>query len=419
MPERRQSKAALPAVRPRRLAYLVSTYPTLSMIFVLREVRGLRALGFQIETASINPPDRPMEKMTADEASEASHTYCVKRHGLPGALLAHITALFNNAKGYGRGLALVNRMAELDLKRWFYQFMYLTEALMVGRWMRQKELAHLHVHLASQAATVGLYVKTIFGFGYSITVHGPDEFFDAGRQALGRKAAAADFLCCISSFARSQMMKHSAYMYWHKMVVTPLGVDVEQFAARPEREAAEVFEILCVGRLVAAKGQHMLIDAVAQLTEEGRKVRLRLVGGGAGAETLRVHTARLDQPEIVVFEGPINQDRIRDFYAQADVFALPSFAEGLPVVLMEAMAMEIPCLSTHINGIPEMIRDGQDGLLVPPSDLESLTHALRRLMDDPKLRLRLARNGRKRIVERYNLPRNLERLAAVFSELVL
>ncbi|WP_420239649.1 glycosyltransferase family 4 protein [Telmatobacter bradus] len=418
MPDKRQTKTASPAPHPRRLAYLVSTYPTLSMIFVLREVLGLRALGFQIETASINPPDRSTEAMTADEAAEAAHTYCVKRHSVRGALVAHLKTLYHHSKGYGCGMELVGRLAGLDLRQWFYHAMYFTEALMVGRWMQKKDLTHLHVHLASQAATVGLYVKTIFGFGYSITVHGPDEFYDAERQLLGRKAAAADFLCCISSFARSQMMKHSAYMYWHKMVVTPLGVDVEQFTPRPEREAPDVFEILCVGRLVATKGQHMLIDAVGQLVAEGRKVRLRLVGSGPDDETLHVHTSRLDHPECIIFEGPVNQDRIRSFYAQADAFAIASFAEGLPVVLMEAMAMEIPCVTTHINGIPEMIRDGQDGLLVPPSDRESLTHALRRLMDDPKLRQRLAKNGRKRIVERYNLPRNLERLAAVFSELV-
>ena len=391
---------------PRSLAYLISTYPTLSMIFVLREIAELRKLGFQIETASINHPDRPLDKMTDDEAAEAKRTFCVKRAGIFSALAAHLRTATSNLSGYLRGVLLVHRLAGLDLRRFFFHAMYFTEALMVGQWMRRNTLRHLHTHLAQQAATVGLYTQTVFRVGFSITVHGPDEFYDAAGQLLGRKAAAADFLCCITSFARSQMMKHSSYMHWHKMLVAPLGVD------------PEIFEILCVGRLVPAKGQHMLIDAVDRLRAEGRKVRLRLVGAGPDGASLKIHTARLDLSGNVVFEGAINQDSIRALYAQADIFALPSFAEGLPVVLMEAMSMEIPCVTTHIAGIPEMIRDGLDGLLVHASDLEALVTALTRLIDDEKLRRKLGKNARKRIVERYNLTGNVERLARIFSDQV-
>lgn len=418
MNDDRSTPIPAPGLAPRSIAYLISTYPALSMIFVLREIVELRKLGFHIETASINRPDRPLKKMTEQEAEEAGNTYCVKRAGAIAALAAHLRTLFQCPAGYLRGVLLVHRLSGLDLKRFFFHAMYFTEAAMLGHWMHRKGLHHLHTHLAQQAATVGLYTKTIFRTGFSITVHGPDEFYDARPQLLGRKAAAADFLCCITSFARSQMMQQSAFRNWSKMIVVPLGVDPELFTPPPARPTPEVFEILCVGRLVAAKAQHMLIDAVERLAAEGRKVRLRLVGAGPDEASLKVHTARLDHPNTVLFEGPVNQDRIRALYAQADIFSLPSFAEGLPVVLMEAMAMEIPCVTTYIAGIPEMIRDGVDGLLVPASDLEALVAALARLMDDEKLRRKIAKNGRKRIVERYNLTKNVERLARVFSELI-
>jgi glycosyltransferase involved in cell wall biosynthesis len=294
--------------------------------------------------------------------------------------------------------------------------MYFIEALMVGQCMKRQGLRHLHVHLASQAASVGLFVRTVFGFGYSLTVHGPDEFYDAERQMLAPKIEAADFLCCISSFARSQLMKLSPYEHWHKFVVSPLGVDPEIFAPQPKRTAAERFEILCVGRLTPAKGQHILIDAVERLTQQGRQVRLRLVGNGPDEASLRAHAARGSARECVVLEGAINQDRIREFYATADVFCLPSFAEGLPVVLMEAMAMEIPCVTTHITGVPELIRDGVDGLLVAPSNTDALVTALARLMDDAELRQQIGKSGRARVIERYDLQRNVEKLAAIFAE---
>lgn len=400
------------------LAYLVSQYPNLSMTFVLREVLCLREMGFRVDVASINATDRTREGLTADERAEAERTYYVKTHGLAGALKAHWQTLVTNFSGYRRGLELVVRLARLDLNRLALNFMYFTEALMVGLWMKRSRLRHLHVHLGSQAAGVGLFVRCVFEYGYSITIHGPDEFYDAQGQYLEDKIAAADFICCISSYARSQMMKFSPYSHWHKLVVSRLGVDPALFAPRPARLAPDIIDILCVGRLVPAKGQHILIDAVERLSLRGRRVRLRLVGQGADEPSLRERARRLADPESVVFEGAVNQDRIRTLYAATDIFCIPSFAEGIPVVLMEAMAMEIPCVTTHITGIPELIRDGIDGLLVPPSDVAGLGEALARLMDDADLRERLGKNGRVRILEHYDLRHNVEKLAAIFVERV-
>jgi glycosyltransferase involved in cell wall biosynthesis len=170
-----------------------------------------------------------------------------------------------------------------------------------------------------------------------------------------------------------------------------------------------------VGRLVPAKGQHVLLAAVARLRASGRNLRLRLVGDGPDRASLQAAARRLSIEDAVIFEGAVNQDRIRDLYAKADVFALASFAEGIPVVLMEAMAMEIPCISTWITGIPELIRDSVDGLLVAPSDAEGLASAIARLMDDPELRARLGAAGRSRVIEKYDLRRNVARLADVFD----
>jgi colanic acid/amylovoran biosynthesis glycosyltransferase len=419
MPPASQPEAAEPlqAGGPTRsIAYLSSRYPTLSMTFVLNEVLVLRALGFRIETASINPPDRPPEKLTPTEREEATRTYCVKRHGLLGAAAAHAKTLLGNFPGYFRGVLLAFRLAGLDLSRLLLSLAYFTEGLMVGQWMRRNRQTDLHVHLASQAASVGLFTQRVFRVGYSFTVHGPDEFYDARGQYLTRKIAAADFIVCISSYTRSQLMNLSPHKHWGKMIIARLGVDGMLFSPLPRPSTREAFEILCVGRLTPAKGQHMLIDAIDRLTQLGRRVRLHLVGNGPNYDSLRAHADRLAHSESVVFEGAVNQDRIRSIYAIADVFCLPSFAEGLPVVLMEAMSMQIPCVSTTIAGIPELIRDGIDGLLVPASDLDALVGAIATLMDDEELRNRLAKSGRTRILEHYQLAPNVEKLASIFVE---
>ena len=394
------------------------------MIFVLREVVLLRALGFRIGTASINPPDRKPDHLTPEEREEADRTYCIKRHGIPGALLAHFKTFPVNPAGYFRGLVLVFTLSRLDLARLFLNFMYFSEALMVGQWMRRNRLSHLHVHLASQAASVGLFVHRVFRCGFSLTVHGPDEFYDANGFYLAQKIAAADFIVCISSYACSQLMYLSPCRHWSKFHVCRLGVDPHLFSPLPRLSSTEsspsnrvrVFEILCVGRLTPAKGQHLLLDALRQLLDQGRNVRLRLAGNGPDEFSLRAHAERLNLAGRVIFEGAVNQDRIRSVYAQADVFCLPSFAEGLPVVLMEAMSMRIPCVTTAITGIPELIDHGIEGLLVPPSDLDALVQALATLIDNDALRSSIAISGRKRILAQYDLRTNVEALAAIFVE---
>jgi glycosyltransferase involved in cell wall biosynthesis len=397
-----------------RLAYLVSRYPALSHTFILREVLSLRKQGFDIRVASINPPDRPASELTAEEQSEAETTFCVKQAGLFSLLAASLITLLRHPAGWLRGLAFSIRLGGADLGKMLYGLFYFCEALLLGRWMAAQRLHHLHVHFATPASTVGLIATKIFPVQLSITVHGPDEFYDVPGYRLREKIAGASFICAIGKFARSQLMKVSPPAEWKKFEVSPLGVDPARFAPAAPPRTADGFELICVGRLVPAKGQHLLIGAMGRLLRDGRQVRLRLVGDGPDRPSLERQVAELAIGGAVVFEGPVNQDRIRGLYQAADLFVLPSFAEGIPVVLMEAMAMEIPVLTTFVNGIPELIRHGIDGWLVAPSDEEGLAAAIATLMDDDALRRRLGQAGRARVVECYDLQRNTERLARIY-----
>jgi glycosyltransferase involved in cell wall biosynthesis len=291
---------------------------------------------------------------------------------------------------------------------------YFAEAGVIAQWMRLKNLAHLHVHFATPASTVGTIISKLTGISLSITVHGPDEFYDVSRYHLAEKIESCRFLCTIGRFARSQLMKLSPIAQWDKFEVTPLGVYPENFQARPPKERNGCFEILCVGRLVPAKGQHVLIQSIDRLVRDGENVRLRLVGDGPDRKSLEAMVKALGLSERIWFEGAVNQDNIQEFYRMADAFVLPSFAEGIPVVLMEAMAIQVPCVTTRITGIPELIRDGVDGLLVTPSDDEELTTTIKRLISKPVLCRELGEAGRKRVLSCYNLRTNIQHLADVF-----
>ena len=399
-----------------RLGYLISRYPAISHTFILREVRELRRLGFQIEVASINAVDRPGAQLAGEEREEAARTWYVKAQGAGGALSANFRTLVTRPGAYLRAAWFALGLGGRDIRATVRCAFYFVEAAMVGQWMRRRGLRHLHVHFATPASSVGLIVTRMFPFTFSITVHGPDEFYDVPGYQLERKIAAARLLCTIGLYARSQLMKLASAEHWSKIKVTPLGVDPELFTPAPFRANFDTFEVICVGRLVAAKGQRVLIEAVAKLAAQGRRIRLRLVGDGPDRASLEQAVRDLNATASIVFEGAVNQDRIRNLYREAHVFALASFAEGIPVVLMEAMAMEIPCVTTWITGIPELIRDGVDGLLVGPSDETGLAEAIARLMDDTGLRKRVGAAGRSRVIEKYHLRKNVELLAGVFRE---
>lgn len=396
------------------LAYLVSEYPAFSHTFILHEILRLKARGFEIRVASINDSDRDPSRFTDNEAREAALTYYVKRDGAVGALRALACALRTRPAGVLRGLWYAVRLGRADLGLIVYHLFYFIEALMVGRWMMDQGLRHLHVHFATPASTVGLICRRIFPIGFSFMVHGPDEFYDVSRYRLAEKIAGADFVLTIGAFSRSQLMKLSPPSQWHKFEPCPLGVDPEMFPPVGQRDAVGPVEIICVGRLVPAKGQHILVRAMKRLVDGGVEARLRLVGDGPDRPSLEREARELGLDGVVLFEGAVNQDRVRELYRHADIFALASFAEGIPVVLMEAMAMEIPCVTTFITGIPELIENGRHGLLVAPSDDIALADALARLARDPGLRRQLGAAGRERVMDKYHLDRNTGHLAEVF-----
>jgi glycosyltransferase involved in cell wall biosynthesis len=352
--------------------------------------------------------------MSAVEAEEADKTVYIKSKGAAGGAAIVVKTLLLRPMVFCRGLA-----AALQLGRWspvetLYAFFYFVEALILGDWMRSRGLRHLHIHFSGPVATVGMLASAAWKFSYSLTVHGPDEFYDVEKFYLRQKVECAKFVLCISNFCRSQLMRIAAPEDWDKMHVVKLGIDPEIFS--PLRKQIEpeqrLLEILCVGRLVPSKGQLILLQACAKLRASGHSFHVRLVGAGPDLEHLQAYAEQRGLP--VVFEGAKSHDEIRLLLGCADIFALASFAEGVPIALMEAMAMKVPCVSTCIAGIPELIRDGLDGLLVSASSVEALASALERLIEDPSLRRSLGEAGCRRALELYNLPQNVALLARLF-----
>lgn len=394
-----------------RLAYLLSQYPAVNHVFMLREICRLRSSGFEIHAFSIAAPDRPLTAMTEAERAEVRSTVYVKDAGLVQCAGAHFRTLFTHPFAYFRGLHCALRRAAWSPRTVVYGLFYFTEALVVGRAMMRLRLSHLHTHFSS---TVALLVARTFPVTMSATFHGPMEFDNPEVFRLHEKIGASLFSCAISRYGLSRLMYFSSRSQWPKLELTRLGVDPAEFAARPFRPDPSPLQLLFVGRLAPVKGLYILLDAMDALVRQGHDILLRLAGDGPDRAALerQVQTRRLSR--CVSFLGNVHQDKLREIYRETDVLVLPSFAEGLPVVLMEAMAMEIPCVATWVAGVPELISDGIDGLLTPPADVDALVRALVRLKSDPACRLRFGQRARQRVLQEYDVAENTRRLADVF-----
>ena len=395
-----------------RIAYLVSRYPAINHTFILREIVALRPLGFDIKVIAIRGADRPAEEMTAVERLEQARTSAILPFGTH-FIAAHIATAIRRPAGYASGLLLALKLGRHNLRSVLFHLIYFLEAVVAGYAAQKGGFRHIHSHFSS---TVGLIAARVFGLSLSITIHGPDEFRHAAEFGLREKVAGSLFISTISQYARSQIMLASDPGDWQKIGISRLGVDAAAFAPGPARAAMDEFNVICVGRLSAVKAQRILIAACARLVSAGWRLKLHLVGSGPDEGRLRELSASLGMTENVVFEGARNQDEVIALSRQADVFALASFAEGVPVVLMEAMAMEIPCVATWVNGVPELIRNNEEGLLVAPSDVEGLASAIELLLKDGDLRKRLGRAARRRVLADYDLEKNIFSLAELFQK---
>jgi len=409
-----------------KLAYLCSEYPAISHTFVLREVEALRRLGAAITTFSIRRT--PAERLLSDaDRAAAETTVAILPPSWPGLLGAHLGLALRAPRAYLSTLALALRLAPPGLRGRLWQLFYFAEAVLLWKGCRKRGIRHIHVHLANAAADLAL-LATHLGSGverrqpwsWSFTMHGPTEFADLGHYRLAEKLEDASFVVCISDYARSQLMALSDPGAWDRLDVVRVGIPVDQFTRVSPPETPDPHPtILYIGRLVPEKGQAVLLEAVALLAERGHPVAVTLAGEGALRPELERRAERLGIAPQVTFLGAVGQDRLRDLYESASIFCLPSFAEGVPVVLMEAMAMNLPVVSTRITGIPELIEDGVGGLLVAPGRPDELADQLESLLSDPSLCRELGAQGREAVLREFDAERSAAQLYELFSKRLL
>lgn len=426
-----RSRLPLNGSPPRRLAYLASRYPGATHSFIAREVAELRRLGIDVETISIRAASAD-EVLSEADREERRSTHALVPPTATTLLRAHGRAFLQSPRAYLATLSYALRSGSGGVRAGIWQLFYFAEAVLLWDHCRRRGIEHVHVHFANVGADVAMLAARLVAtagqrgnrLSWSFTMHsqvaqrldGTTDYYDLVRHRLREKVEDARFVACVSDFERGMLMSIVDPVHWTKLHVVHCGVDVREF--RPSGRSADArgpVKVLAVGRLLPLKGHAVLLEAAARLLSAGAPVQITVVGDGPERARLEQLAARLGIDGDVRFAGAVGRDLMPSHYAEANIFCLPSFAEGVPVVLMEAMAAGLPVVATRIAGIPELIRDEESGLLVSPGRPDLLFAAIRRLVESPPLRHRIGAAGRARVEAEFEVRSCARQLATLMQ----
>jgi glycosyltransferase involved in cell wall biosynthesis len=395
------------------LGYLTSAYARASDTFIRGEVRQLRKLGFTVHTFSIRRAE-PEQVVSEDVRQEqASTEYLLD--GKKGRLLSGAiqTALARPGRFF-KAFALAQRCSPSGLKARIWHLAYVIEAAYLAGRLRAKGVQHLHNHIGENSATVAMLAAAMADIPFSLTIHGPGEFDHPMEIALGEKIRRSAFVAAISSFGRSQLWRWCAADQWRKIHIVHCGVD-ESFLGQTPSAPPDNPRLVSIGRLSEQKGQLVLVEAAAAVARDGTKFELVLIGDGPMRVQLETAIQRSGLNGIVRLAGWMDSAAIRRELIASRALVMPSFAEGLPVVIMEALALGRPVLSTAIAGIPELVRDGVNGWLVAAGSASELADGFRRILRTPPADLaRMGEAGADAVGREHNAAIEAGKLAELF-----
>jgi len=402
-----------------RLSYIIGTYPVLTETFIDREIRHLLDAGVDLEIVSIRRPRTDLSPFQRELSKRVTYLLPVS---WPGLAWAQASAMFGRPRTYFGTLAwlLSRRHDGAPRRRTAYHFV---TGVYVARVLRHRRGIHLHAHFVDRAATVALVASRFLDTTYSVTAHAREIYVDAFllRERIGEAAFAAT----CTEYNRRYLVDLVGPKVAPRVVRLYHGLDLQTYLDGPERSpSADRPLLLAVAQLAERKGLHHLIDACRILVDRGRSFTCEIVGDGPLRGELERQVRDLDLSGTVHLTGPLPYPEVVARYPRAAAFVLPCIVtaegdrDGIPNVILEAMAAAVPVVSTPVSGIPEVLRDGDTGLVVPEGDATAIADAVERLLDDPALGVRLGTAARAFVSTEFDLARNINRLVERFEALV-
>ncbi len=398
--------------KPTQIAYFVNQYPKVSHSFIRREILALERQGFEVQRIALRGWDDSLAD--AEDERERARTRYVLKDGMGSLLVASLRSFGAGPLRFLKALRLALAMGWRADRPWPLHLIYLAEAARIVPWMQRFGARHVHAHFGTNSAEVVMLAQALGGPPYSFTVHGPEEFDKPEFLGIKEKVKRAAFVVAVSSFGRSQLYRWIRTSDWAKVQVVHCALE-PAFHAGPAQPLPSAPQLVCVGRLCEQKGQLLLVAAVGQLHRKGIALSLVLAGDGEMRAELEALIAQQGLRDVVRITGWISSAQVRDEILAARALVLPSFAEGLPVVIMEAMALRRPVLTTYVAGIPELVRAGEGGWLFPAGDVDALAAVLETFLATPLATLEtMCQAGYQRVLERHSIALEAAKLALLF-----
>ncbi|MEM6488946.1 MAG: glycosyltransferase family 4 protein [Pseudomonadota bacterium] len=394
-----------------RIAYFLNIYPMTSLTFIRGEILALEAAGVEILRVALRRWDAPLVT-PVDRQEQAKTRYLLDRKA--GLILGLVREAAANPRGMARALGAWRRLVANAGGKLVAHGAYLAEAVALKRLCRAERIDHVHTHFGTNSAAVAMLCHLMGGPSYSFTAHGPTEFYDRQSASVGLKVRHASFVAAISHFCRTQLLQAAGIEGWDdamaKIHIVRCGVDLDAFAPQPP--PAPDAPLVHVGRLCVAKAQSLIPAAVARAARHHPGIRVQIVGDGELRPMVEAAIAAHGVAAHVELMGWQSHERVRDLVAGSRAFLLPSFAEGIPVVIMEAMALGRPVITTAIAGIPELVTP-ECGWVVPSGDAEALGRALdEALAASPERLAEMGAAGRARVAAMHDITANAMALKA-------
>jgi glycosyltransferase involved in cell wall biosynthesis len=401
-----------------KVAYLINQYPKTSHTFIRREIQALERAGVEIFRISIRGWDAPL--VDPDDVVERKKTRYVLQSGVLALLLGVFRTALSHPVLFVRALVLTFRMGWRAERPLPVHFVYLAEACLICRWLQSETVQHLHAHFGTNSAEVAMLAHQLGGPSWSFTVHGPEEFDKPHFIGLPEKIRRSSFVVAISSYGRSQLFRLVAPSLWTKIHVVRCGLDRTFFEVPTDRvKKPNSTRFICVGRICEQKGQLLLLRAAARLRLKSANFEVVFAGDGEMREELDRAIAHEGLDDLVRITGWIDSSRIREELLDATALVLPSFAEGLPIAILEAMSLSRPVISTFVGGIPELVVNDKNGWIVPAGDLELLLDAMEKCIRTPKSDLdEMGRLSRQTILHSYNVDIEVKTLQGLYQGIV-
>jgi colanic acid/amylovoran biosynthesis glycosyltransferase len=395
-----------------KISYLINQYPKVSHSFIRREILALERQGFHVQRIALRGWDETV--VDIEDIAEQKSTQYVLAQGVFSLLIATLKVMISTPARFFCALKIALKMARVSDKSLPYHLIYLAEACKILPWLKSHQCQHLHAHFGTNSAEIAMLAGVLAKLPYSFTVHGPEEFDKPQALGLNTTIQHAKFVVAISAFGRSQLYRWANFADWGKVKIVHCGLE-NSFYNVPAKPIAARPRLVCVGRLCEQKGQMLLLEAAKILKNAGVNFELVLAGDGemhADIESLIVQYQLQDNVKIT---GWISSDEVRNHILSSQALVLPSFAEGLPVVIMEAMSLRRPVISTYIAGIPELVIQGENGWLCVASDVEALTKAMHEALTMPVETLqKMGDAAYTRVIGRHNIDIEATKLAEHF-----